>query len=253
MAAEELQTRALSAGGLHRLAVHVGGDLGRLQRAGVLEIATIFKALGKVGLVDDLQVLASAGLGRLGQLWADDGFGGVDLETLGNLSGALLPLVRSPRLRRHRGQALEFLVALQPVIAHKVGVYRAGVATAPDGRFGTRNPALTMFQILKAYRVVATMVDRHGRIGTGAEVGQGRDLLAWWEATLEENRKLIEDDLSTHSWNLIAQMYWMSGCRPITSTSCTTRWGECLGLSLLPGCWRRWRMSRHRRRGVLAC
>jgi len=61
---------------------------------------------------------------------------------------------------------------------------------------------LTVFQILKTYHVVARMAS--GRRNAG--LGGGGGLQAWLAATLREHRRLIEDDLSSHGWNLIAQL-----------------------------------------------
>ncbi len=202
----DVQAQALFAGRLHRLADHWGEDPGRLQQAAVLDIAILFKALVKVRLYDDLRVLGGPGVDRLAQLRGNDDLAGVNLETLGNLSVALLPLVRSLLLRRHRAQTLEFLVKLQPVIAQKMDLYRGQVPASPGQQFSTRWPALTMFQILKTYDVVATMVARRTRTSTGFDAGPDNDLRAWLDVTLYTHRKLIEDDLSSHSWNLIAQL-----------------------------------------------
>ncbi|MEE6176794.1 WXG100-like domain-containing protein [Mycobacterium sp. 050134] len=209
MAAGDVHAQALFTERLHQLADHWGEDPRRLEQAGVLEIATLFKALAKVRLYDDLRALASPGVGRLAQLRKHDDLSGVNLETLGNLSVALLPLVRSPQLRRFREQTLGYLVGLQPLIARKLDLYHSRDLAHPDERFATRNPALTVFQILKTYHVVANMTARAERRRGTAEFGDARlgpDLKAWLDATLRDNRKLIEDDLSSGSWNLIAQL-----------------------------------------------
>jgi hypothetical protein len=91
-------------------------------------------------------------------------------------------------------------------------------------------------------------------------VGRGGDVLVWWEATLRENRKLIEDDVSTHSWNLIAQLEaenpldvldeWLQADH---LDELHDHVGGSLRLFLLLGCLRRWSMSRRLRRAMLVC
>ncbi|MCK1546455.1 hypothetical protein IVB12_32135 [Bradyrhizobium sp. 179] len=166
---------ALLKNSLHRLAhyLHYADD--RLEQANVLSIAIIFKALAKVGLFEDLGLLAPTGLDRLRELHRALGFAAENnLETTGNLCAALLPLARSPHLRSHRRQALNLLNDIQPVVERKIEAHlNASEAERTRGRFASRCPALSIYQVLNARAVLETLFRR--QYVEGSKI----DLLVW--------------------------------------------------------------------------
>jgi hypothetical protein len=211
--AAEGEGQALFADRLHRLADHLAEDSNRLKQAETRVIATIFKALGKVQLYRDLGVVAADGMERLEELRAENGLTRDNLEMVGNLCVGLLPLARSPQLRRHRKQVLEFLQTLRPVVERKLRLYREHTSAAPSGsagqlhanpeeQWGTRRPALTVYQVLKTYQLVENLSRRQKR----EKADEGGREEAWLLQTLAQNRELIEQDLGSRSWNLIAQL-----------------------------------------------
>jgi len=215
----EPDAQALLLDRLHELADHLDYRPDRLAGADALAVATILKAFSTARLPDDLGVLAPQGLARIEALGGETRFKGEDLETLGNLSVALLPLARSPGLRRHRRQALTVLNGLQPVVARKIDLFltrssERGPTEAddiamskPDEGYATRCPALSIYQTLKTYSVVQRLWKRPYIEGDRQELrGRQAELDVWLKATLNRARGLIERDLSAMSWNLIAQL-----------------------------------------------
>ncbi|WP_456632753.1 shikimate kinase [Bradyrhizobium sp. USDA 10063] len=198
---------ALLKNSLHQLAhyLHYADD--RLEQADVLSIATIFKALAKVRLFEDLGLLAPIGLNRLTELHRFPDFATEnDLETTGNLCAALLPLARSPHLRRHRRQALNLLNDIQPVVERKIEAYlNASEAERTRGPFASRCPALSIYQVLKARAVLETLFKRP-YVDKSDLLARRDELQRKTKEILDDTRDLIESDLSNMSWNLIAQI-----------------------------------------------
>ncbi|MGY3613818.1 shikimate kinase [Bradyrhizobium sp. USDA 10063] len=200
---------ALLKNSLHQLAhyLHYADD--RLEQADVLSIATIFKALAKVRLFEDLGLLAPTGLDRLTGLHRAPGFAAENnLETTGNLCAALLPLARSPHLRWHRRQALSLLNDIQPVVEHKIEAHlNASEAERTRGPFASRCPALSIYQVLKARAVLETLFKRPYVEGKKPDLlARQGELQRKTKEILDSTRDLIESDLSNMSWNLIAQI-----------------------------------------------
>ncbi|APD13521.1 DUF1601 domain-containing protein [Pandoraea pulmonicola] len=176
--------------------------------AEMLEIATTIKAIAALQLHKTLATLAPSTLARLRCL-LPTGLPGDNLETLGNLCIGLLPLLRNKRLSRYRTETLHSLMALHPHVARKATCFlnepREGMLavrpTAPSETFDTRCPALTFYQILKTYNVVASMAQE-------SQADQQRGLLVrnWVDAMLTQTRETLQRDLSDMSWNLIAQI-----------------------------------------------
>ncbi|MEA5175820.1 hypothetical protein VB151_20710, partial [Xanthomonas fragariae] len=79
--------------------------------------------------------------------------------------------------------------------------------SAQTEQHATRCPALTFFQVLKAYAVVSRQWKPRHVQGARQELHQRREQLAQWvDQTLERTREAIEADLGEMSWNLIAQI-----------------------------------------------
>ncbi|MGY8678313.1 XopAD/skwp family type III secretion system effector [Bradyrhizobium sp. UFLA05-153] len=190
--------------------LHYAND--RLEQADLLSITNIFKALGKARLFDELGLLASTGLTRLEELLHASGFAGEsNLESMGNICIALLPLARSPQksMHWHRRQALNLLNDLQPALEQKIGVYLAtsnAERRSPDS-VAARRPALSIFQVLKARKVLSTLYRRPYVEGKKSDLAMRRQQLEHvTKKILADTRALIESDLSNMSWNLIAQI-----------------------------------------------
>ncbi|MDX8535959.1 shikimate kinase, partial [Mesorhizobium sp. VK25D] len=189
--------------------LHYADD--RLQQADVLAIANIFKALSKAQLSDDLGVLAKPGLERLEALRATPAFErDNNLETMGNLCAALLPLARSPRpaLRWYRRPALNLLNAIQPVVERKIEAHlEAGQAERDSGANASRCPALSVYQVLKTRAVLEKLYRRPYVEGDKLALRRRQEELhAKTSQILDSARALIEADLSNMSWNVIAEI-----------------------------------------------
>lgn len=207
----EITDAALPKDRLHKLAHYLHYDNDRLEQAGVLSITTIFKALGKAGLVDDLGLLAPTGLNRLAELRQDHAFAiQNNLETIGNLCAALVPLARSPQkpLRWHRRQALNLLNDLQGVVEHKIEAHlNASDAERTRGPLATRCPALSIYHTLKARAVLKQLFRRPYVEGNRPDLKIRQQQLEYGtREILASARELIQGDLSSMSWNLIAQI-----------------------------------------------
>ncbi|WP_246756950.1 shikimate kinase [Bradyrhizobium neotropicale] len=207
----EITEAALPKDRLHKLAHYLHYDNDRLRQADVLHISTIFKALGKARLSDDLGLLAPSGLNRLSELrQAPDFATQNDLETMGNLCAAVLPLARSPQkpLRWHRRQALNLLNDLQPVVEHKIEAHlNASDAERTRGPLASRRPALSIYQALKARAVLERLFRPPYVEGNWPDLrSRQQELQHGTRGILTGARELIQGDLSTMSWNLIAQI-----------------------------------------------
>ncbi|APD13372.1 hypothetical protein RO07_15390 [Pandoraea pulmonicola] len=176
--------------------------------AGTLEIATMFKAMAALQLHKTLATLAPSTLARLDSL-LPTGLPHDNLETLGNLCVGLLPLLRNNSLSRYRAEILCALMALHPHVARKAACFisapqhgtPADPPTTPPESFDTRCPALTFYQILKTYNVVASLAQE-----SQADKQRGLLVRDWVNAMLAQTRETLQRDLSDMSWNLIAQI-----------------------------------------------
>ncbi|WP_292226285.1 shikimate kinase [Mesorhizobium sp.] len=167
--------------------------------------------MGKAQLFDDLGVLAQPGLDRLNVLHAARGFElDNNLETMGNLCSALLPLARSPEraLRWHRRSALNLLNAIQPVVERKIDAHlKAGQAERTSGANASRCTALSIYQVLKTRAVLENLYRRPYVEGdTLALERRQEELQGKTRQILDSARALIEADLSYMSWNVIAEI-----------------------------------------------
>ncbi|MBB4383702.1 hypothetical protein GGD61_008409, partial [Bradyrhizobium sp. SBR1B] len=207
--AGEIIETALLKDRLHQLAHHLHYDNDRLEQSDVRTIASIFKALAKARLFEDLGSLASTGLDRLNELHRAPGFAAENnLETMGNLCAALVPLARSPHLRWHRRVALHLLNDVQPIVEQKIEAhFDASAAERIRGPRASRNPALSIYQVLKARAVLASMFKRPVIEGKKADLRKRQqELRHGTKEILAGTRDLIQGDLSNMSWNLIAQI-----------------------------------------------
>ncbi|AGS25280.1 hypothetical protein REMIM1_PE00190 (plasmid) [Rhizobium etli bv. mimosae str. Mim1] len=196
---------------LHQLAHYLHYATDRLEQADTLDIANILKALAKAQLFDDLGLVAQPGLVRLSELRSAPDFElRINLETMGNLCVALLPLARSPRkqLRWQRGRAIKLLNDLQPVVERKVEAHlRASDAGRTSGTNTGRCPALSIYQVLKTRAVLETMYRRPYVEGERSALRRRqKELHHKTKEILDSARGLIERDLSNMSWNVIAEI-----------------------------------------------
>ncbi|MET3582864.1 hypothetical protein ABID19_005926, partial [Mesorhizobium robiniae] len=207
----EITETALLRDRLHQLAHHLHYATDRLERADALGITNIFRALAKARLFDDLGSLARAGLDRLQELHRAPGFATENnLESMGNLCAALLPLARSPhkQLRWHRRQALNLLKDIQPVVKHKIEAHlQASNAEQTRGPCSSRCPALSIYQVLKARAVLESLYRRPYVEGRKPDLRMTQQQLQReTRQILASTRNLIEADLSNMSWNVIAEI-----------------------------------------------
>ncbi|MGZ1521404.1 XopAD/skwp family type III secretion system effector [Xanthomonas citri] len=206
------QFRTLAVAKLQAMAGHL--DLHRERFASALadEIGVLFKALASARLQRQMRPLGRPALERVSALIGDDGLRQTSLEGIGSLCMGLLPLIRSPELSpRHRVQALRVFDTLQPIVARKIDLYLGGGdgarASAGIEQHATRCPALTFYQVLKAYAVVSRQWKARHLDGPHKQLRQRRDeLVKWVDQTLARTREAIEADLGEMSWNLIAQI-----------------------------------------------
>ncbi|ATS49698.1 hypothetical protein XcfCFBP6992P_01200 [Xanthomonas citri pv. phaseoli var. fuscans] len=206
---EQFQTLGIAK--LQAMAGHLDVHRERFASASAGDIGVLFKALASARLQRQMRPLGRPALERVSALIGDDGLRQTSLEGIGSLCMGLLPLIRSPELApRHRAQALRVFDTLQPMVARKIDLYlRGGGARASAGieQHATRCPALTFYQVLKAYAVVSRQWKARHLDGPRKQLRQRRDeLLKWVDLTLARTREAIEADLGEMSWNLIAQI-----------------------------------------------
>ncbi|WP_292281404.1 XopAD/skwp family type III secretion system effector, partial [Mesorhizobium sp.] len=208
---DEEQLQTLGGAKLQAIAGHLELHRERFESASVPEIGMLFKALAAARLHRQMRPLARPALERVSVLVGDGRLRETNLEGIGNLCMGLLPLIRSPELNsRHRGHALRVFNTLQPIVERKIDLYLTdgdSQSSTDIDQHATRCPALTFFQVLKAYSMVSRQWKPRHVEGTHQELRQRRDQLATWvDRTLERTREAIEADLGEMSWNLIAQI-----------------------------------------------
>ncbi len=208
---DDEQVRTLGVAKLQAMAGHLDVHRERFASASAIQIGMLFKALASARLQRQMRPLGQPALERVSILIGDDGLRQTSLEGIGSLCMGLLPLIRSPELApRHRGQALPVFDTLQPIVARKIDLYLGGDgarASAGIEQHATRCPALTFYQVLKAYAVVSRQWKARHLDGPRKQLRQRRDeLVKWVDLTLARTREAIEADLGEMSWNLIAQI-----------------------------------------------
>ncbi|MGX2087415.1 XopAD/skwp family type III secretion system effector [Xanthomonas axonopodis pv. maculifoliigardeniae] len=208
---DDEQFQTLGVAKLQAMAGHLDVHRERFASASAADIGVLFKALASARLQRQMRPLGQPALERVSILIGDDGLRQTSLEGIGSLCMGLLPLIRSPELApRHRGQALRVFDTLQPIVARKIELYLRGDgarASADIEQHATRCPALTFYQVLKAYAVVSRQWKARHLDGPRKQLRQRRDeLVKWVDLTLARTREAIEADLGEMSWNLIAQI-----------------------------------------------
>ncbi|WP_419745623.1 XopAD/skwp family type III secretion system effector [Xanthomonas phaseoli] len=208
---DDEQFQTLGVAKLQAMAGHLDLHRERFASASAADIGVLFKALASARLQRQMRPLGQPALEQVSALVGDDGLRQTSLEAIGSLCMGLLPLIRSPELRpRHRGQALRVFDALQPIVARKIDLYLGADgarASADIEQHATRCPALTFYQVLKAYAVVSRQWKARHLDGPRKQLRQRRDeLVKWVDLTLARTREAIEADLGEMSWNLIAQI-----------------------------------------------
>ncbi|UIF88393.1 hypothetical protein KAF44_23370 (plasmid) [Cupriavidus necator] len=200
------------------VAVHLELYPERFDSAEGRHVGMLLKAFAQLRMHDALRLLATPALERVMTLCQEGRLREEPLESVGTLCMGLLPLARSPQLQRHRVRALQTFDALKPVVEHKIDAYlrqapggagaRAGLRLKEgDEACGTRCPALSLYQVLKAYSVVAHQWKPRYISGGRESVKTHQETLKQWvRQTLDRTRPLIETDLQEKSWNLIAQI-----------------------------------------------
>ncbi|QUP58051.1 type III secretion system effector protein [Ralstonia nicotianae] len=211
-APDEVEVQALASAKLGGLAAHLDLHRERFETASARSIGILFKAMASLQLQAQMRPLARAALSQIESLCRQTGLRDENLEAIGTLCLGLLPLARSSELAAHRRQALGVFDAMQPIAARKVDGFLQAQRTGADAgvhdeRYDTRRPALTFYQVLKAYAVVSRRWKPRHIEGARKAVRERREQLsAWVEKTLERTREAIESDLGAMSWNLIAQI-----------------------------------------------
>ncbi|MCE4356706.1 XopAD/skwp family type III secretion system effector [Xanthomonas hortorum] len=203
--------QALGVAKLQAMAGHLDLHCERFASAPAADIGILLKALASARLQRQMRPLGQPALERVSALIADDGLSQTSLEGIGSLCMGLLPFIFSSELSpRHRGQALNVFNRLQPIVARKIDLYLSGGgarASADIEQHATRCPALTFYQVLKAYAVVSRQWKPCNVEGSRTDLLQRHEQLTKWVGlTLERTRKAIEADLGEMSWNLIAQI-----------------------------------------------
>ncbi|WP_445219707.1 XopAD/skwp family type III secretion system effector [Bradyrhizobium sp. Pa8] len=211
------EVQALVRAKLQGLAAHLDLHRDHFETAQAQDIAMIFKAMVIEQLQRDMRPLAGPALNRVADLCRGTQLRETDLESLGNLCLGLLPLARSQELLRHHRQALSVFNEMQPIVARKIDHFLQGQqaddattvasAASADDQHATRRPALTFYQVLKAYAAVSRQWKPRNVEGQRSAVRARREqLTAWVTETLERTREAIDSDLGQTSWNLIAQI-----------------------------------------------
>ncbi|WP_371217379.1 XopAD/skwp family type III secretion system effector [Pseudomonas savastanoi pv. phaseolicola] len=208
---DEEQFQILGRAKLLAMAGHLELHRERFESASAQDIGMLFKALSSAQLHRQMRPLARSALERVAVLAQENGLREINLEGLGSLCMGFLPLIRSPELTsRHRGHALRVFNTLQPIIERKIDLYLTGgipPSSTDLEQYATRCPALTFFQVLKAYSMVSRQCKPRHIEGSRQEIRQRREELGKWvDRTLERTREAIEEDLGEMSWNLIAQI-----------------------------------------------
>ncbi|MFC3396804.1 XopAD/skwp family type III secretion system effector [Brenneria rubrifaciens] len=202
---------------LEGLSVYLELHPERFGDAGARAIGVLFKAYESLHMPRALRPLARPALARVEALLQENRMRDEPLESVAALCMGLLPLARSSDLLRYRPQALKTLEALQPVVARKIEGYLRREGTLPSGNAlhlrddgeacGTRRPALSFYQVLKAYSLVARQWKiPHVDGERNATKARQEALTRWVQETLARTQQTIQADLQEMSWNLIAQI-----------------------------------------------
>ncbi len=114
----------------------------------------------------------------------------------------LVPVARSPELKRHRKTALDVLNQLQPIVAARIDRYVQG-----DRKDKSRCPGLNFYQALKTYAVVANQWKAKNVDGDYEAIKQRQGALeAWVNRTAERTEQFIQAELGDMADNLLGQI-----------------------------------------------
>jgi len=235
----EADDRTRLAHWFERLSNHLVDAKGRLAGADPRALATILKALRRADKSADSRLLtgpAKPVLERLEALRDAGGFGAENLETMGHLASALVPLFitmntskdRKPDYPRALGRrALQLLGSLQPAVSGKLDLLGRDVLghdlpepePAPGEAYATRIPALSVMQLLRSYEVVADkwapgIIPGAGKDKSTAEQRRHNDtirtrkaeLQGWMKAKAGAWQELIVDELAEGSWDFFVKL-----------------------------------------------
>ncbi|RLM27456.1 hypothetical protein BIY29_02085 [Brenneria alni] len=201
---------------LHDMAIHLELHPQLLNTAKLWQIGILFKSFASVQLYRSLRPLAATALAHVQALCNKDQLRDQHLEAIGNICLGFLPLLRSHELTRFRQPALLTFNTLQPIIEQKLQGFLRSQKTEPsillrykdgDTACDTRCPALTFYQILKAYSTVSRQWHAAYIEGDYQTIKDRQsELKRWVNTTLERTRHTIEADLQENSWNVIAQI-----------------------------------------------
>ncbi|MFC3396868.1 XopAD/skwp family type III secretion system effector [Brenneria rubrifaciens] len=189
----------------------------RFADADLPSVGTLFKAYGNMHIPRALRPLAMPAIERVQALFHLDRLRDNSLESVATLCLGLLPVARSPELLRHRSLAVKTLEMLQPVVAQKIDGYLGlenkqpdcgGLSLRDDGEAcGTRYPALSFYQVLKTYNLVARQWSMRNVDGDRNQIkARQSELKSWVQDLLARTQQVINADLQERSWNLIAQI-----------------------------------------------
>src|SRR5258706_239330 len=218
--------RLLALNKLNELAGHLDSHRQLIANAAALSIGVLLKSLASVQLHRSMRPLAVPAMVRLQQLCLSTQLRQASLETMGLLYTGLLPLARSPDLRRQRRRALALLDQLQPIVNGKIQEWlkpaEGGQAPAGDTAprpgsdesraqeddFSMRRPGLSLYLVLKTYETVAGLWKKGPHIDAPPEQIKARraQLHDWVGKVLRETREAILEDLQEAASNVIAQI-----------------------------------------------
>ncbi len=135
------------------------------ETATITDIGLLFKVYARLQLHKALRPLGKPALTQVQRLCERTRLHDDTLEGVGHFCVGLLPFVRNFELKNYRTAALQVFEMMHPIVASKVQGYLRQVRLTSsltearllkDGKqaCGTRYPALTLYQVLKAYHVV---------------------------------------------------------------------------------------------------
>ncbi|WP_175413682.1 XopAD/skwp family type III secretion system effector [Brenneria rubrifaciens] len=203
---------------LERFSFHLELHPERLKEANLSDISVLFKAYNRLHMQRALRPMALPALARTEALLKSDALRDASLESVATICLGLLPLARSGELQRYRSKTLKTLEALLPVVARKIDAYLRHANSASLSNVlhlrdnngeacGTRRPALSFYQVLKTYHLVARQWKPTYIEGDRDAIKERQnELKTWVQETLARTQDAISADLQDMSWNLIAQI-----------------------------------------------
>ena len=151
---EETETLSVYQRVVSAIAGYLQAHPERLSTFDLLHISLLLRGFNRAELLTAIEALATPCLTLLAQYAQNNQeMQATRLESMGALCLALCPLLTKMPLRRYRSQVASLLEKLQPVIARKIHLWRRppGHDGQTTEQYYTSRPALTFYQILKAY------------------------------------------------------------------------------------------------------